>query len=123
MADRAEKPPMDTDVLTKVLGKGSEALEYLGSENKALDDNESDSKEVIEEYGVFENIFYGDIVLTDCFCSSDENNDPAAAMIPQIVRELVDFEDDPTMPVITWRYEAIVKYRVSRSIHCTLPMT
>ncbi|KAJ3876448.1 OPT oligopeptide transporter protein-domain-containing protein [Lentinula edodes] len=74
---------MDTDVLTKGLGKGSEALEYLGSENKALDDNESDSKEDIEEY--------------------DENNDPAAAMIPQIVRELVDFEDDPTMPVITWR--------------------
>ncbi|KAJ3886081.1 OPT oligopeptide transporter protein-domain-containing protein [Lentinula edodes] len=95
---------MDTDVLTKGLGKGSEALEYLGSENKALDDNESDSKEDIEEYGVFEDIFHGDIVLTDSFCSSDENNDPAAAMIPQIVRELVDFEDDPTMPVITWRF-------------------
>ncbi|KAF8828451.1 hypothetical protein HHX47_DHR3000276 [Lentinula edodes] len=84
MVDRAENPTMDTDVLTKGLGKGSEALEYLGSENKALDDNESDSKEDIEEY--------------------DENNDPAAAMIPQIVRELVDFEDDPTMPVITWRF-------------------
>lgn len=33
-----------------------------------------------------------------------EDSDPAYTMIPQIVRDLVDFEDDPTLPVITWRF-------------------
>lgn len=32
-----------------------------------------------------------------------DDNDPAYSVIPQIVREICDFEDDPTMPVLTWR--------------------
>ncbi|KAF5365874.1 hypothetical protein D9757_011049 [Collybiopsis confluens] len=35
---------------------------------------------------------------------SDNDDDPAYTVIPQIVRELVDFDDDQTMPVITWRF-------------------
>jgi len=60
-----------------------EAFDYMGSEKKSLDDvEEIDSNN--------EDI--------------DKDNDPAYNVFPQIVRELVDFEDDPNMTVITWRF-------------------
>ncbi|KAJ3725613.1 hypothetical protein DFJ43DRAFT_1041427, partial [Lentinula guzmanii] len=73
---------MDIDTQAKVPWKGRETSDDLENDKKGLDDTECDSK--IEEI--------------------DEDSDPTSAMIPQIVRELVDFEDDPTMPVITWRF-------------------
>lgn len=33
-----------------------------------------------------------------------DDNDPAYNTLPQIVRELCDFEDDPSTPVLTWRF-------------------
>lgn len=33
-----------------------------------------------------------------------DDNDPAYNVLPQIVRELCDFEDDPSLPVLTWRF-------------------
>lgn len=33
-----------------------------------------------------------------------DDDDPEFKNIPLIVRELVDFEDDPTTPVLTWRF-------------------
>ncbi|KAJ3768752.1 OPT oligopeptide transporter protein-domain-containing protein [Lentinula raphanica] len=41
---------------------------------------------------------------TQFFLTLEEDDDPADDMLPEIVRGLVDFEDDPTMPVITWRF-------------------
>ncbi|KAJ3992066.1 OPT oligopeptide transporter protein-domain-containing protein, partial [Lentinula boryana] len=73
---------MNIDTQAKVPLKGRETSDDLEEDKKGLDDTECDSK--IEEI--------------------DEDNDPTSTMIPQIVRELVDFEDDPTMLVITWRF-------------------
>ncbi|CAK5275079.1 unnamed protein product [Mycena citricolor] len=33
-----------------------------------------------------------------------DDDDPAYASLPRIVRELCDFEDDPSTPVLTWRF-------------------
>ncbi|KAJ6537332.1 OPT oligopeptide transporter [Mycena sp. CBHHK59/15] len=33
-----------------------------------------------------------------------DDDDPAYASLPQIVRELCSFEDDPSTPVLTWRF-------------------
>ncbi|KAJ6600951.1 OPT oligopeptide transporter [Mycena vulgaris] len=33
-----------------------------------------------------------------------DDDDPAYAALPRIVRELCDFEDDPSIPVLTWRF-------------------
>ncbi|KAJ7790846.1 OPT oligopeptide transporter [Mycena olivaceomarginata] len=33
-----------------------------------------------------------------------DDDDPAYAVLPRIVRELCTFEDDPTTPVLTWRF-------------------
>ncbi|KAJ6582260.1 OPT oligopeptide transporter protein-domain-containing protein [Mycena capillaripes] len=33
-----------------------------------------------------------------------DDDDPAYAALPRIVRELCSFEDDPTTPVLTWRF-------------------
>nr|GAT51061.1 OPT oligopeptide transporter [Mycena chlorophos] len=33
-----------------------------------------------------------------------DDDDPAYAALPHIVRELCDFEDDPSTPVLTWRF-------------------
>ncbi|KAF7311463.1 OPT oligopeptide transporter [Mycena kentingensis (nom. inval.)] len=35
---------------------------------------------------------------------SGDDDDPAYASLPRIVRELCDFDDDPTIPVMTWRF-------------------
>ena len=34
---------------------------------------------------------------------SGSDDDPAYNILPMIVRELCEFEDDPNMPVLTWR--------------------
>ncbi|KAJ7718252.1 OPT oligopeptide transporter protein-domain-containing protein, partial [Mycena metata] len=33
-----------------------------------------------------------------------DDEDPAYAVLPRIVRELCNFDDDPTIPVLTWRF-------------------
>ncbi|KAJ7157486.1 OPT oligopeptide transporter [Mycena filopes] len=33
-----------------------------------------------------------------------DDDDPAYSVLPRIVRELCDFEDDPSTPVLTWRF-------------------
>jgi hypothetical protein len=35
--------------------------------------------------------------------TTGDDDDPAYAALPRIVRELCSFEDDPTIPVLTWR--------------------
>ncbi|KAJ7683096.1 OPT oligopeptide transporter protein-domain-containing protein [Mycena rosella] len=37
-------------------------------------------------------------------CSAGDDDDPAYAALPRLVRELCDFEDDPSTPVLTWRF-------------------
>ncbi|KIK57919.1 hypothetical protein GYMLUDRAFT_246574 [Collybiopsis luxurians FD-317 M1] len=91
MAARAEVPAVyDGDQIEvpyrRDLSRNPSSFDYVGNEKKALDDIEDvDSKELDNE-------------------GPNEDNDPAYTLIPQIVRDLVDFEDDPTMPVITWRF-------------------
>ncbi|KAJ3821044.1 OPT oligopeptide transporter protein-domain-containing protein [Lentinula raphanica] len=68
-------PVVDTETVVM-------ALDHLDNDKKVVDDIESDSIKIEE---------------------TEEDDDPANDMLPEIVRGLVDFEDDPTMPVITWR--------------------
>ncbi|KAJ3730361.1 OPT oligopeptide transporter protein-domain-containing protein [Lentinula raphanica] len=69
-------PVVDTETVVM-------ALDHLDNDKKVVDDIESDSIKIEE---------------------TEEDDDPANDMLPEIVRGLVDFEDDPTMPVITWRF-------------------
>ncbi|KAJ7463681.1 OPT oligopeptide transporter protein-domain-containing protein [Mycena latifolia] len=45
-------------------------------------------------------IAHGDDILD----VKGDDDDPAYAALPRIVRELCDFEDDPSTPVLTWRF-------------------
>lgn len=76
-----------------------EAFDYMGSEKKSLDDVEEidSNNEDIGMLTCLERFFLSHL-------PADKDNDPAYNVFPQIVRELVDFEDDPNMTVITWRF-------------------
>ncbi|KAJ3821045.1 OPT oligopeptide transporter protein-domain-containing protein [Lentinula raphanica] len=74
---------MDNVERLDVAADVSRALDYLGNEKKVSNDIESDDIKIEE---------------------IDEDAESVNVMLPEIVRELVDFEDDPTMPVITWRF-------------------
>ncbi|KAJ3973155.1 OPT oligopeptide transporter protein-domain-containing protein [Lentinula raphanica] len=86
-------PVVDTETVVM-------ALDHLDNDKKVVDDIESDSIK-IEETGT---LFIDITIIHSDFLIPDEDDDPANDMLPEIVRGLVDFEDDPTMPVITWRF-------------------
>ncbi|KAF7295430.1 OPT oligopeptide transporter [Mycena indigotica] len=48
-----------------------------------------------------------------------DDEDPAYAPLPRIVRELCTFEDDPTIPVLTWRLVVVHPY--NRPTHFFTP--
>lgn len=43
----------------------------------------------------------------DSLATAGDDDDPAYNVLPQIVREICDFDDDPTMPVLTFRFFVI----------------
>ncbi|KAF8160534.1 OPT oligopeptide transporter [Mycena galopus ATCC 62051] len=43
-------------------------------------------------------------LVTSNLSRAGDDGDPAYATLPRIVRELCTFEDDPTTPVLTWRF-------------------
>ncbi|KAF5338104.1 hypothetical protein D9758_015381 [Tetrapyrgos nigripes] len=84
---------MDASVLTYRDAKKTETEDYFGDEKKSLDDVE-DAKEFKDDSSL----------ELDEYTAKGPDDDPAYSVLPQIVRELCDFEDDVNMPVLTWRF-------------------
>jgi hypothetical protein len=108
MADISESPVV-TDNDTRRDLNISEKVDYFGDENKSLDDGEmvkghKDEESLnSDEYkakGVSIYSYWG-ILSTERLPGQDD--DSAYNVLPQIVRELCDFEDDVNTPVLTWR--------------------
>ncbi|KAK7453218.1 hypothetical protein VKT23_011899 [Stygiomarasmius scandens] len=92
MADIHDSPVVDTDILTyRSPGKpNEEQLDYFDDEKKSVSDLEVLKDSSSADEGEYE--------------AKGDDNDPAYNVLPQIVRELCDFEDDVNMPVLTWRF-------------------
>ncbi|KAL7416666.1 OPT oligopeptide transporter protein-domain-containing protein [Mrakia frigida] len=96
-----------TDARTKRERDGIPVEEDLDDEKRSLDSNEKDLDEKrkvsirvqpVDEEGV--RWAGGDETLQ----AAGDDDDPEYANIPMIVRELCDFEDDPSTPIMTWRF-------------------
>ncbi|EIM85355.1 OPT oligopeptide transporter [Stereum hirsutum FP-91666 SS1] len=77
-------------------------LRTLGREDSEyLDDKKSiDDVAIAKEYDNHSSSYDDEAA----FEIKGDDNDPAYNVLPQIVRELCDFEDDPSIPVLTWRF-------------------
>ncbi|KAJ6577596.1 OPT oligopeptide transporter protein-domain-containing protein [Mycena capillaripes] len=76
---------------------------YVNNDKKANDSGSFDEKVSIsdlEKSSGAIGIDHGDDIVD----VKGDDDDPAYAALPRIVRELCDFEDDPTTPVLTWRF-------------------
>ncbi|THU87096.1 OPT superfamily oligopeptide transporter [Dendrothele bispora CBS 962.96] len=92
MGEINENPVGDTNVLTyENKGKIDQEMDYFGDEKKSMSDIE-----VVKESSLLDG--------AELYDAKGDDDDPAYSVLPQIVRELCDFEDDVNMPVLTWRF-------------------
>ncbi|KAK7026330.1 OPT oligopeptide transporter, partial [Favolaschia claudopus] len=87
----------DTVILTPVT--------YADNERKVTHDNKSQSFDEKAESVYDVERSDGAFVDTDDIAGvKGDDADPAYAALPRIVRELCTFDDDPDIPVLTWRF-------------------
>lgn len=89
-----------------VLGRSDEALKVTESFSdceKEADIVQVENGQVSLEDADLKGTPHSDSFLVQLPVTDTDNIDPAYSALPQLVRELCDFEDDPHMPVLTWR--------------------
>ncbi|KAL7410271.1 OPT oligopeptide transporter protein-domain-containing protein [Mrakia frigida] len=118
----AQAPFEGGDILTSPLYTDPRTKDELEQKSTVVDDYESDEKRYVgsvdkekhekhekegrrTRYDDLEGVEgleweRGDEQLE----AKGDDDDPEYASIPQIVRELVDFEDDTSTPILTWRF-------------------
>ncbi|KAJ7075596.1 hypothetical protein B0H15DRAFT_806094 [Mycena belliarum] len=86
----------DVAILASVAYADTAVEEKTSSESESFDDDKVSVSDIEKGAG-------GIDLEKDILDVKGDDDDPAYAALPRIVRELCDFEDDPSIPVLTWR--------------------